>query len=76
MQASGNLERSLGQIQTLLNGPNLQAKDIDLQDFSRILSKMPGRQQKENAQAAVAKLFEIAASKMKDDHDKAVLEGL
>lgn len=42
MQSSGNVERSLGQIQTLLGGgSNLEAKQIDVQDFSRILVKMP-----------------------------------
>jgi hypothetical protein len=37
---------------------------------------MPGRNKKENVDSVVAKLFEIAASKMNDDHDKAVLQGL
>ena len=77
MQASGNLERSLNQIQQLLgSGSNLEAKEVDVQDFSRILVKMPSRHVKSNVALVVDKLFEIASSKMKDDHDKAVLEGL
>lgn len=37
---------------------------------------MPNRHQKANITAVVDKLFEIASAKMKDDSDKAVLEGL
>lgn len=37
---------------------------------------MPNRFQKPAIQGVVDKLFEVASSKMKDDHDKAVLEGL
>jgi hypothetical protein len=37
---------------------------------------MPNRHVKDNVNAVVAKLFEVAGSKMKDDADKAVLEGL
>lgn len=76
---SGPNERVLGQIQTLLGGnAKLDAKDIDIQDFSRILTKMPpaARHSKQTAGEVISKLFEIASSKMKDDGDKAVLEGL
>ncbi len=37
---------------------------------------MPNRHDKANINAVVEKLFEIASNKMKDDSDKAVLEGL
>lgn len=37
---------------------------------------MPQRNNKEVINSIVSKLFDIAGSKMKDDHDKAVLEGL
>ena len=37
---------------------------------------MPNRHAKDSSAAVIEKLFEIASSKMKDDHDKAVLEGL
>ncbi|CDW81063.1 UNKNOWN [Stylonychia lemnae] len=76
MQANSSVDRSLTQINTLLSGGNFEAKDIDVQDFSRIISKMPARHVKDNINAVVAKLFEVAASKMKDDADKAVLQGL
>lgn len=79
MQSSGNsqVDKSLGQIQALLAlNPNMEAKEIDMQDMSRILTKMPFKHHKDNVNAVVAKLFEAAASKMKDDHDKAVLAGL
>ena len=37
---------------------------------------MPSKHQKQNADQVIAKLFEIAEGKMKDDHDKEVLKGL
>jgi len=37
---------------------------------------MPNRHVKENVNAVIAKLFEVAGSKMSNDEDKAVLEGL
>ena len=37
---------------------------------------MPAKNNKANVDAVLAKLFEIAGSKMKDEADKAVLEGL
>ena len=37
---------------------------------------MPQKHKKENVSAAISKLFEIAKAKMKDDTDKAVVEGL
>jgi mitochondrial cardiolipin hydrolase len=77
MQSSNTAEKSLNQIQTLLaSGPNLDAKEINTQDFSRIISKMPNRHDKANINAVFEKLFEIASNKLKDDSDKAVLEGL
>lgn len=78
MQSTNNqVERSLTQVATLLNGnPNMEAKEIDMQDFSRILTKMPFKQHKDTVNAVIQKLFEVAGGKMKDDHDKAVIEGL
>ena len=78
MQSTNNqVERSLTQVATLLNGnPNMEAKEIDLQDFSRILTKMPFKQHKDTVNAVIQKLFDVAGGKMKDDHDKAVIEGL
>lgn len=54
----------------------MEAKQIDMQDFSRILTKMPFKHHKENVNAVISKLFDIAGGKLKDDHDKAVVEGL
>lgn len=54
----------------------MEPKEIDLNDFSRILTKMPFKHHKENVNAVIAKLFDIAGGKLKDDHDKAVVEGL
>ena len=58
------------------SGSNLDANEINLQDFSRILTKLPNRSNKNNINGIVDKLFELAASKMKDDHDKAVIGNL
>jgi len=37
---------------------------------------MPSKHLKENIESTVSKLFDIASAKMKDEHDKAILEGL
>ena len=37
---------------------------------------MPEKTAKQNINSIVSKLFELAASKMKDDNDKVVLSGL
>ena len=37
---------------------------------------MPARNNKANVDSVIAKLFEIAGSKMKDESDRAILEGL
>lgn len=82
MQATSTVtgvdQRTVNNIQTLLgSGPKLDANDLNVQDFSRLLHKMGNyRFSKENTTAVVNKLFEIASTKMKDDHDKAVLESL
>ena len=49
MQSSTHPEiRAAGQIQELIgNGATLQAKEIDIIDFSRILTKMPQRNNKD-----------------------------
>jgi hypothetical protein len=57
-------------------GKTLQGNDIDMIDFSRILTKMPQRNNKDVINQIVGKLFDIASAKMNDEHDKAVLEGL
>jgi hypothetical protein len=54
----------------------LEAKEIDLVDFSRILMKMPAKTDKSNVSHVINKIFAIAGDKMKDESDKAVLEGL
>ena len=58
------------------SGPTLEATEASQQDLSRILVKMQGRHQKENVNDILNKIFEIAGSKMKDEHDKSVLQGL
>lgn len=71
MQSTGTVKRSHDQIQSLFEkGDKLEGSQVDLQDLSRIVSKMPARHQKENIQLTIAKLFDIASAKMKDDHDK------
>jgi hypothetical protein len=54
----------------------MNASNINLGDFSRILTKMPQRNNKDVINQIINKLFDVAADKMKDDHDKAVLDGL
>ena len=77
MQSSSSEPRAVGQIQQLIGtGPTLEAKDIDILDFSRILTKMPNRNSRDVIDKIKEKLFEIAESKMKDEADKAVLRAL
>ena len=74
---SSTQHRAVGQIQDLLgSGPKLDATEINLGDLSRILTKMPQRNNKDVIGSIVSKLFDIADAKMKDEHDKEVLAGL
>ena len=74
---TGADSRTLGQIHSLLSpGNTLEAKTIDLNDFSRIISKMPNRNSKDVVNSVVSKLFEVAAAKITDEHDKAIVLGL
>jgi len=69
--------RAIGQIQQLLGSSGkLDASEINLQDFSRILTKMPQRQNKDVVTSIVNKLFDLAAQKMKEEGDREVLENL
>jgi len=56
---------------------DLKQTEVDLNDLSRIVTKMgPDRFKEENCSATVSKAFEIAMEKMETDGDKAVLKGL
>ena len=56
----------------------MEVTDVDLQALSRTLVKMPpyDRTNRQSVEQTVDLLFEIAGSKMKDAHDKEVLENL
>jgi hypothetical protein len=44
MQSNPEIDRTLNQIQLLLgSGPTLEAKEVDINDLSRILVKMPNK---------------------------------
>jgi hypothetical protein len=58
------------------SGPKLEAKEVDINDLSRYIVKMPNKQNKDNVSAVISKLFEVAKGKMKDDDSKAVVDGL
>lgn len=59
--STSQIDRDLQKVESLLGvGNNLEAKQIDLNEFSRILVKLPGRNKKENVDSVVSKLFEIA----------------
>lgn len=69
--------RAYNQIQELFgSGPNLEATELNLSDLSRILHKMPQRQNKEIITGTIDKLFDVAASKLHGDHEKSVLKNL
>lgn len=44
--------------------------------LSKILTTMPQRQSREQIGNVISKLFDVAASKMKDEADKEVVESL
>mgnify|MGYP001947863784 CR=1 FL=1 len=54
----------------------MRAEDVDLDVISRIVTKMPARNQRETASSTIDVLFEIALSKLKDDADKEVVANL
>mmetsp|Transcript_696 Transcript_696/g.966 ORF Transcript_696/g.966 Transcript_696/m.966 type:complete len:97 (+) Transcript_696:106-396(+) len=54
----------------------MSADDANLEQLSRTLSKMPGRNDRVTVEQTMDVLFEIAAGKMSDDSDKAVLANL
>ena len=77
MESSKQEHRVVGQIQQLLgSGPNMEASTLNIGDLSRILVKMPQRNNKDVINQVISKLFDVAGEKMKDDHDKAVLINL
>ena len=77
MESSKQEHRAVGQIQQLLgSGPNMEASPLNVGDLSRILNKMPQRNNKDVINQVISKLFDVAGEKMKDDHDKAVLKNL
>ena len=58
------------------SGPKLEAKEVDINDLSRYLVKMPNKHNKDNISAVITKLFEVAKNKMKDESDKELVDGL
>jgi hypothetical protein len=57
--------------------PNLFQSESDLNDLSRIVTKMgPDRFTEKSCNDTVSKAFDIAMSKMKLQEDKEVLKGL
>ena len=44
--------------------------------LSRVVAKMPGRNQRDNIEWTIDTLFDVAASKMGSDADKEVLANL
>jgi hypothetical protein len=69
------LEKSHGQLTTAAG--NLDSiNSVSLQAASRVLSKLPERSERQAVSSTVDVLFAHAAEQMKDDADKAVLDGL
>jgi len=54
----------------------MAAEEAHLDQLSRTVAKMPGRNQRDTVEQTVDCLFEIAASKMSADTDKEVLANL
>jgi len=69
------LEKSHGQLTSAAGGLD-SVNGLTLQAASRVLSKLPERNERDAVSSTVDVLFAHAAEQMKDDSDKAVLEGL
>ena len=54
----------------------MAAEESDLQAVSRVLCKMPGRNERDTVQQTMDVLFSIADSKMQDDNSKKILANL
>jgi len=52
------------------------ADEANLAAVSRVVAKMPGRQERQTVEQTIDVLFEVAAAKMGDDTDKEVLANL
>ena len=74
---SGAVARSHQKITTqFANSDDMAAEEAHLDQLSRTLAKMPGRQNRDTIEQTVDVLFEVAASKMSADADKEVLANL
>ena len=74
---SAALERSHAKItQQFANSNNMGASEPDLDQLSRTIAKMPGRQDRNVIEQTIDQLFEVAASKMSADGDKEILANL
>ena len=76
---SMQLKRTHDKIQAQFDSnEKMEANALDVQDLSRHLVKMApyDKQDRKSIEATMDLLFEIAAGKMKDAHDKEVLQNL
>ena len=54
----------------------LKCNQLDMQDFSRIVAKMPKKYNKDAIQSTIDAVFSMAHDKMESDKDKEILKGL
>ena len=76
-QKSNAVARSHQKIeQQFTNSANMAAEEANLDALSRVISKMPGRQDRTTIEQTIDVLFDVAASKMSSDEDKQILANL
>jgi len=68
--------REHAKITQLLSTDNMSAEQAHLEGLSRVLCKMPGRNDRETIEQTIDVLFEVALSKMGSDSDKEVVSNL
>ena len=58
------------------NSRTMAANEADLDQLSRVISKMPGRSERVTIEQTIDTLFEVASSKMQGEDAKKVLANL
>lgn len=76
VEKSSAVTRQHDKITQLLSTDNMAAEQEHLDGLSRLICKMPGRNDRDTVEQTMDVLFEVAASKMTADSDKEVLANL
>lgn len=76
VEKSNAVAREHDKISQLLSTDKMAAEQEHLDGLSRVICKMPGRNDRTTVEQTIDVLFEVASSKMSADSDKEVLANL